>query len=352
MPDAKTKVYLDSNVVIEAGKPPGGPLLERLADLVKADLVEVITTDLTIAEVAKRHTNNDYDTIKDITRPHFRRVFEEHTEGELPEITREELRDSISKKYKESVSEMFDELGAKVLEIDDVKPSTVFNSYAEGTGFFSADGKKDQFPDAFIFECLKSEATPESPVIIVSKDGDFETPVESEDDISLVGSIPDLFKKLGLEVEAPEVEEFLDDNQPLFMSCVQNELDNWGLVVSDVADGEIYEASVKESEPSDLISFGSIERGGDILVVGKVEFVASVTYSHPNWDNAAYDSEDKRLIPFEDVDGVTELSLEAEFTMSLAVNEDGEPFEIEEFQFRNDKFQWVDLYPYDPYEFK
>lgn len=108
---------------------------------------------------------------------------------------------------------------------------------------------------------------------------------------------------------------------------------------------------MKSAEPSDLISFGSSEEGGEILVVGKVEFVASVAYSHANWDNAAYDSEDKRLIPFEDVEGVTEIPLEADFTMSLAINEDGEPVDIEEFQFRNDKFQWVDLYPYDLYEF-
>ena len=350
MPEGKTKVYLDSNVVIEAGKPPGGPLFERLADLVEADLIEVITTDLTIAEVAKRHTINDYDAIKDIAKPHFRKLYEEHIGGELPQVTREGIRDSISQKYKDSVSDMFDGLGAKVLEIDDVRPSTVFTSYAEGSGFFSADGKKDQFPDAFIFECLKSEATADSPVIIVSKDGDFSHPVQSEDHISLVSSIPELFQTLGLQVEAPEIEGFLEENDAYLLDKVDSELNDWWLVVSDVEDGEIEEISVKNVEPVDLISFGSAEEGGDILIVGGMNIVASVTYSHPNWDEAMWDSEDKVLIPFESVSGVTEIELQADFSMSIAVDETAKATEIELFRFRNDKFVHVDLYPaFDPY---
>ena len=58
-----------------------------------------------------------------------------------------------------------------------------------------------------------------------------------------------------------------------------------------------------------------------------------------------YDSEDKVLIPFEDVSGETEIILEAEFSMSILVDENGDPTEIEEFKFRNDKFVWVELNP-------
>lgn len=67
--------------------------------------------------------------------------------------------------------------------------------------------------------------------------------------------------------------------------------------------------------------------------------------------DSSFSSEDKRLIPFEDIEGVTELTLDADFTMSLVVDEEGKPVEIDEFRFRNDKFQWIDLYPHDPYEF-
>lgn len=40
------KVFLDANVVIGAGKPPGGPEIARIVDLVEAGLISVLTTDL------------------------------------------------------------------------------------------------------------------------------------------------------------------------------------------------------------------------------------------------------------------------------------------------------------------
>src|SRR5207249_582617 len=61
MAKSKRKVFLDANVVIGAGKPPGGPELSRVIDLVEAELVTVLTTDLTITEVVKKHVQNDFE---------------------------------------------------------------------------------------------------------------------------------------------------------------------------------------------------------------------------------------------------------------------------------------------------
>jgi hypothetical protein len=52
------RIFLDANVVIAAGKPPGGPEISRVVDLVEAKLINVLTTDLTVTEVAKRHAEN------------------------------------------------------------------------------------------------------------------------------------------------------------------------------------------------------------------------------------------------------------------------------------------------------
>jgi hypothetical protein len=49
------KVFFDANVVIQAGKPPGGPLFQRIVDLVDAGFIDVLTTDLTKTEVVKKH---------------------------------------------------------------------------------------------------------------------------------------------------------------------------------------------------------------------------------------------------------------------------------------------------------
>ncbi|SRR5229473_3263007 len=56
------KIFLDANVVIRAGKPPGGPLM-RVADLVNAGYMKVVTTDLTKVEIAKKHAASDFEAI-------------------------------------------------------------------------------------------------------------------------------------------------------------------------------------------------------------------------------------------------------------------------------------------------
>jgi hypothetical protein len=75
-----------------------------------------------------------------------------------------------------------------------------------------------------------------------------------------------------------------------------------------------------------------------------------VSFTHPNWDEAMYDSEDKVLIPFEDESGETEIELTIDVAMSIAVDEAGNPEEIEALRFRNSDFQYVTLYPPDMYK--
>src|SRR5579862_1216147 len=243
---AKTtpKVFLDANIVIGAGKPPGGPEIARVIDLVDAGLVTVLTTDLTITEVSKKHVQNDFDAIKEISQPHFREIVKGATGVALPNVKRPELRLKLKASYDASTAKMFKSLKAKTLAIDDVKPSVVFDAYAAGEGFFSGDGKKDQFPDAFAFECIKQEASKKEPVIIVSNDGDFIGPAQSAKHISLVKSLPELFAALGLEMKVPEIDEFVEKHNDDLIKRVDRQLNNWGLNSDDVMDAEIDEITV------------------------------------------------------------------------------------------------------------
>lgn len=351
MPKNGLKIFLDANIVIGAGKPPGGPEMARVIDLVEAGFADVLTTDITITEVAKKHVQNDFDLAKCICVPHFRSVVAAAAGAILPEMKKRQLKDSLTKSYGASTIAMFQQLKAKCLQIDDVKPSVVFAEYAAGEGFFTGEGKKDQFPDAFIFECLKQEALNGSPIIVVSMDGDFVKPISSADGISLVSSLPELFTTLGLEMEAPGVEGFLDAHKDELVDAVDKELTDLGLQ-GDVEDSEVSDTTVNEVEIQGITAFRPTSKGDPILVVGRLNVKATASYTHPDWDNASYDSEDKVLIPFDDVSGETEVALEIDVSMSIAVDESGEPEEIEELRFRDDKFRYVALHPYDPYEYK
>ncbi|EHK58172.1 PIN domain-containing protein [Allomesorhizobium alhagi] len=349
MPNNTPKVFLDANILIAAGKPPGGPEIQRVIDLVEAEIITILATDLTVTEVAKKHAENDYEVIRDIGRAHFRSILELVTGVPLPIVSKAELKSKLIKTYETSTNEMFKSLKAKMLAIDGIKPSTILAAYAANEGFFSGEGKKNQFPDAFIFESLKAEASESTRVIIVSNDGDFINPATSVPNISLVMSLPALFGSLGLEMDAPEIDEFLEENKGTLIEKIGEELSNWGLI-GDVEDSEVYDIDPIDVEIENMTAFKGTEEGGSILVIGRLAVKADLYYSHPDWDTASYDSEDKVLIPWDTVTGETTVDVTIDVSMSVAIDDDGEPTAVETLDFRNGNFQYVQLHPYENYK--
>ena len=347
------KVFLDADIVIREGRPSarrGTRLtLDQLKDFVDAGVVTVLTTDLTCWQVAKKRAEEDLDVVKESGRPRFREIIKEVMGTNLPETTKRELQTKLVKFHVESTKMMFMDLGFRTLRIDDVKPSTVFSAYTFGEGFFTDKGKKDQFADAFIFECLKLEASSEEPVIIVSGDGDFDTPVKGEDHISLVKSLPELLETFGLQVDQPEMLDFLERHRKELVEAVNDGLDYWDfIVIDDVDDVEIEELSVTEIEETELTNVVSTKEGGPILVVGILSVKVDMSYSHPDWDTAIWDSEDKRYFFLHDaVRGETQVSFDMEVSILVTVNKDGSPEAIKELSIddRSHHVNIEDSYP-------
>ena len=345
------KVFLDADIVIREGKPPGGPLLSRLKDLVDDDVITVLTTDLTCRQVAKKHVENDYKVIKEVRRSHFRKIVKEVMGTTLPETTSTELKARLTKRYSRSTDAMFKDLRCKTLAIDNVKPSTVFSAYTADEGFFTGEGKKNQFADAFIFECIKAEASNGEPVIIVSGDGDFDKPVKSEDDISLVKSLPDLFETLGLQADEGQITSFLERHKEELIKAADDELRFRSFIVEDVNNAEIDDVEVTEVEVLELTNFGSAKKGESILVVGNLSVGADVSYSHPDLGSKIWDKEERRYIDltYDIAIGTTVISLAVEVSMLVTVDKDGKPESIEELRSRDDSFLYVDIGVIDPF---
>ncbi len=222
----------------------------------------------------------------------------------LPELSSADLHRKLLDKYQVSVDEMFRSPRAETLPIDSVKPSVVFDAYARKIGLFGDDAKKDQFPDAFIFEVLKAGATKRDPLTIISDDKDFTAAIKDAEHITWLKSIADLFAELGLTIEAaPDVEDFVENNLDQIVAIVHNELNQWSLQVSDVDDGEIEDSTVEHVRFVDFRTFRTAGARKDILVVGRIEMDVKVSYHHPDWDTATYDSEDKLLLPHHTVEG-------------------------------------------------
>jgi hypothetical protein len=101
----------------------------------------------------------------------------------------------------------------------------------------------------------------------------------------------------------PDVGSFLEASYEEVIRAVDKELNGWGLQVSDVEDADIDESSVKNVEFLKFATFRAAGERQEILVIGRVKMEVNVSYTHPDWDGPMYDSEDKVLIPFDNVSG-------------------------------------------------
>jgi len=122
------------------------------------------------------------------------------------------------------------------------------------------------------------------------------------------------------------------------VDTVNNELDQFGLPVDDVEDAEIDESTVEKVSFLDFRTFRTAGKGKGILVVGGIHMDVKVTYHHPDWDTATWDSEDGVALPHHTVEGERNIDVEADFTMMLNVDQQGKPISIAEFSFNDDNF--------------
>ena len=339
------KVFLDTNIVFELGKPPHGPVFARVIDLIESEQIRMLTTDLTQAEVIRNHTRRDFKEMKCICNPKLRKMIDETINTEFPAITEEQLCEVLKEKYRCLINNMFEMMDTKFLKIGEVKSNKVFTEYINERGFFAdGSGKKDQFPDAFVFERLIDEASRNEPIIIVSKDRDFEQSVNDQKHISLVKSLPDLFSELGLKLEDPEIAQFLAKNYDEITRKINDELSNSWLE-GDIEDSEITETEVIHINIDETIAFESVEKGGPILVVGQIYVLTIVNFTHPDENSFVYDPEDGRLLYFDTTHSQNTIELPIDVSLSIAVDDKGNPAEIVELEFRNDNFAFIELNP-------
>ena len=211
MNNQPTNVFFDASILIPVGAPPGKETFQRLVDLVQLRFITVVTTDLTKTEIARHHTDQIFERLQPMATPRFRDFASRYFTIDIPRMSDTEMRKEIRRQIMDGVESMFESLDAHVLDIDEVRPSVIFDAYDRGDGLFVKQNKKNQFPDAFIFERLKKVASEESPLLIVAHDSDFEEVAHNSDHVTLVDSISGLFCALGLLVDEPDpdLEPFL-----------------------------------------------------------------------------------------------------------------------------------------------
>lgn len=290
-----------------------------LAELVELGLVKVVSTDLTMMEVAKRFRHNDFGLLEPLTKSEFKHLARQHLTLQLPDVERETLRASLFEHHYKSVKHaMRTRFQAEVRSIDAVKPTHVLNHYTQGTGLFSASGKKDQFPDAFIFATITQGVDAANPLIVWSQDGDFSSACERTQYVQRVTSMPTLLEALGIQPEGGGgVKELFDQQPKLFLEPLDEALEGYSVAAVDEDDAELEIERVLEVLGVEVLSLYRVNDAQDKYIgFGRCQIRAHITFTQPDWDSAVWDSEERESIPLHTVEGEADLEID-EFAFSF-----------------------------------
>ena len=309
-----TFVFFDASVLNQIGLAPYSAMSQRLVELVRADFISVVTTDVTKAEVVRHHTTTAFDVLKPAVEGRFRSLLSRHFHLKIPELGRQDLYARLKEDAVLRVERLFQSLEAETLSVDDVQPSVIFGDYDRGAGLFGAKNKKNQFPDAFIFERLKQFASTNAPLLLVAVDRDFRDPAEHSEDITLIDSISALFTYLGLVIEEPNPDlelflyERLLETEDFLYWVEQQELEG--------SDGASINTYCEGLEIREIVPFAQSSPVAPILVRAEVAADLNVETAYDGQGVVDYESGNAKL----------------SFYAAITVDETGIPIEVKDIR--------------------
>ena len=323
MTEKPLQVFFDATALIKVGAPPGNETFRRLVDLVRYGSITVVTTNLTKIEIVRHHTDVAFVRLQPLSRRRFRRLASQYVSIVLPDMSETDLRGQIKEQIADGVNRMFERLNATTLDISTVDPTQIFDDFDQGSGFFVAQNKKHQFPDAFTFKRLKQIVAVETPLLIVSDDGDYRQPVKNEDHIDLIGSIEGLFGKLGLLVNEPD-----PDLEPFMYDDLMGNIDFLMYVELEAERFDEYELTTicRTINFDSITALQPLDEHAPILVSTQVSVELDVQRKY-------YDGR-----PVETERG----HADASFYASIATDQDGEPTGITELRIYDCSIHWSD----------
>lgn len=319
-----TKVYIDADIMIDMGKPPGDWVFRRLVDLVNVGVISIVSPDLTMGQVVRHHVRDAYKTLDPLRQTQFRNVYSSLFNVNLSQMSNASLRSKLETHYQAGISEMFRQLNAEMLDLDVVVPSVIFDDYMNGSGFFDPNNKPNQFADAFIFAALLEHRQNGEPLIIVARDKDFDEPAKEVSNVAVLKKIEDLFAWFALEVGAPDI--------PAIQGFLQNALMSNELFRSAVAfeDFEIDQRWLLNSRFDGIRveNISAFKLFHDHIMIAMVDTEVSMTI-----DVAKVELGDPSSVD-ETEAAQTSGTAKVEFFGAISIDENGIPLEIEEVSLR------------------
>ena len=269
----KKKVFFDANVIIGRSKDEKKTWRIKLRFLYAYSDVELLTTDITRVEVAKNRAEKICNKLQPLSNEDVSKLARDIFSMDIQTINKEDMHEKAYDYFLKEITEETSGPHWTCLECKEVDLPGVFMEYGNKRGFFKEGAKKFQFADAIVFELLKEEATDKTPVIIVSRDKDFDVVTEYSGNVKHVKSWAELIDVLGVTENIPEVDDVVEKCESYIVEQALYELIKiwretiWGQeeILGQEESQEVRVSNVKISRKSGIRS----EKG--VIIFGEMQ---------------------------------------------------------------------------------
>ena len=279
-------IFIDANVLFSMFSAKQSKQLDALDLLASARNARLLTTDITRIEVAKNLAEADCKLISPLGNHRFRERVKKMTKVSLPPFDMSTLYLEAYQRHKKAIEMETSGENWECLNIGGIQIIDIFSQYGEKRGLFSHRTKKHQFADAIVFEQIKRKATTDAPVLIYSRDKDFDTPAQETENVGYANNFTDLLDLLEMHQDIPDVQGFIEENKAFIVRTVAEKFDH---PRREYPDG-IQPTTIDYITQVHVESGASIRYDDRILVSGKVTIFAQLPLEVPfsyaeNWAN-------------------------------------------------------------------
>lgn len=321
-------VFLDTSIYISSNYGFASPLFLALKARIENKQVILGITKITIAEVESNIRQGVIEAEQAIEKAKKQaRILRNST---APQSSIFKVWD-IEKVIEELINRFhtfLKEFEVVILGYEEVDAESVFNLYFNKKPPFGDGKKKDEFPDAFVMKILESWGESENQsVFLISEDNDF---VSNDGDflhLERVQSLADILSILSFKYEelAPLCIKAYEFVREAVNSQITIDFTNTGFYIEDQQGdvNEVTDVAINGYEPRVLRVDYESETGFvhcEFEVIAKIDFVAHLSYD--DLATAAYDSEDKILIPWNTIDEEVKSFEVIMATVALSFNKD------------------------------
>jgi hypothetical protein len=321
-------VFIDTSIFVSENFNVQGTKFDSLASLAREERVFIKSSDITFREIICNLEESVETAAKIIqkTKTEARILRNLGSKSSYQAIFAEFPTAKIVARLTKQIRGYFKISKTEILPALKISPSIVFDKYFTKKPPFGFGKKKAEFPDAFVLSALEQWCDKtQQQIYVISQDPDMTSACSGS--VKLI-HLPSLQVLLELVIAhhdklAELVHERFQRNAERIRELISEELKESIIGLAD-EDGEGEVTSVLE------VSFGEVSIIKMTDDVATLEFQANITFTADIWFDdlatASYDSEEGRLIPWQQIEREVERELVLPVELSFEFSKDNKEY--------------------------